>query len=42
MKSQIGYHILATVIVLIWGVTFVNSKQLLMYILDGDGQLTVL
>lgn len=30
MKSQIGYHILATVIVLIWGVTFVNSKQLLM------------
>ncbi len=30
MKSNIGYHLLATIVVLIWGVTFVNSKQLLM------------
>lgn len=30
MKSNTGYHILATVVVLIWGVTFVNSKQLLL------------
>ena len=30
MRSNIGYHVLAIIVVLIWGVTFVNSKQLLM------------
>ncbi len=27
---KVGYHILAIIVVLIWGVTFVNSKQLLL------------
>lgn len=30
-KGQIGYHLLAAVVVLIWGCTFVNSKVLLMH-----------
>ncbi len=30
MNTRLGYHILAIIIALIWGVTFVNSKQLLM------------
>lgn len=30
MKAQVGYHALALAVVLIWGVTFVNSKQLLL------------
>ncbi len=30
MKAKVGYHILAIAVVLIWGVTFVNSKQLLL------------
>lgn len=30
MNSKVAYHLLSIVIVLIWGVTFVSSKQLLM------------
>ncbi len=30
MNAKVGYHLLSIIIVLIWGVTFVSSKQLLM------------